>query len=229
MKKVCADCKIEKDPTEFGKKTKNSDGLYNYCKVCKKIKDNSYYEKNKQKVITKQTEYYQENRENILKSRSESGKNIEYAKKWREANPETHKESNRKSRAKYKQKIKEYNKEYKAENRDSINANKREYLKNPINRLAKSCRGRLLSTLKSKSFKKALKFEQYLGCTAEQAVAHITAQFQPGMSWDNHGEWHIDHIKALATATTEEEVYALCHYTNLQPLWGIDNIRKNKY
>jgi hypothetical protein len=46
------------------------------------------------------------------------------------------------------------------------------------------------------------------------------------MSWDNYGEWHIDHIIPLASADTEEEVLKLYHYTNLQPLWAIDNIRK---
>jgi hypothetical protein len=46
------------------------------------------------------------------------------------------------------------------------------------------------------------------------------------MSWDNYGEWHIDHIKPLALAHTEEETYKLCHYTNLQPLWAIENLQK---
>ena len=46
------------------------------------------------------------------------------------------------------------------------------------------------------------------------------------MSWENHGEWHIDHKKPLASAKTEEELKKLCHYTNLQPLWALDNIRK---
>ena len=46
------------------------------------------------------------------------------------------------------------------------------------------------------------------------------------MSWDNYGEWHIDHIKPLALANTEKETYELCHYTNLQPLWAIENLQK---
>ena len=48
------------------------------------------------------------------------------------------------------------------------------------------------------------------------------------MKWDNHGKWHIDHIIPLSSAETEEEVYNLCHYTNLQPLWGEDNLKKGK-
>ena len=52
--------------------------------------------------------------------------------------------------------------------------------------------------------------------------------FDERMSWENHGAktWHIDHIIPLASAKTEEEVFLLCHYTNLQPLWWSDNLSK---
>ena len=47
------------------------------------------------------------------------------------------------------------------------------------------------------------------------------------MTWDNYGQWHIDHIIPLSSAKTEMEIYELCKYTNLQPLWAVDNLRKN--
>lgn len=67
-----------------------------------------------------------------------------------------------------------------------------------------------------------------LGCTLEEARAHIEGQFAPGMTWENHGEWHIDHIRPLASfdLTDPEQVQAASHYTNLQPLWASDNISK---
>ena len=46
------------------------------------------------------------------------------------------------------------------------------------------------------------------------------------MSWENQGEWHIDHKIPLSSAKTEEELYKLCHFTNLQPMWAIENIKK---
>ena len=59
---------------------------------------------------------------------------------------------------------------------------------------------------------------------------HLEKQFQPGMSWDNHGYdgWHVDHIRPCASfdLTDEEQVRKCFHYTNLQPLWAKDNLRK---
>ena len=50
------------------------------------------------------------------------------------------------------------------------------------------------------------------------------------MSWENKGEWHLDHIIPISSATNEKEVYELNHYTNFQPLWSIDNLMKsNKF
>ena len=46
------------------------------------------------------------------------------------------------------------------------------------------------------------------------------------MSWDNRIEWHLDHIIPISLATTEEEIIKLNHYTNFQPLWAEENIRK---
>jgi hypothetical protein len=46
------------------------------------------------------------------------------------------------------------------------------------------------------------------------------------MSWENYGKWHVDHVIPLASAKTPEDLIKLCHYTNLQPLWAIENILK---
>ena len=60
--------------------------------------------------------------------------------------------------------------------------------------------------------------------------SYIESKFQEGMNWDNYGQWHVDHIKPLSLATTEQQIIELNHYTNLQPLWAVDNIKKsNKY
>jgi len=67
-----------------------------------------------------------------------------------------------------------------------------------------------------------------LGCSIEELKYHLESQFQEGMSWDNYGEWHIDHIKPLASfdLSDHKQLLGACHYTNLQPLWAEENIKK---
>ena len=92
--------------------------------------------------------------------------------------------------------------------------------------LTRRLRNRLYYALQKKSWKKNTKFVEYIGCNLDELKLHIEKQFTINMSWKNQGEWHIDHIIALDSAQTEEELYRLCHYTNLQPMWALDNIRK---
>jgi len=56
----------------------------------------------------------------------------------------------------------------------------------------------------------------------------LKSNFKPGMSWDNYGEWHIDHIKPLILfdLTKRSQMLKAVHYTNLQPLWANENISK---
>ena len=56
---------------------------------------------------------------------------------------------------------------------------------------------------------------------------NIETKFKKGMSFENHGEWHLDHIYPISLAKSEEEVIKLNHYTNFQPLWSEDNLRKS--
>lgn len=69
-----------------------------------------------------------------------------------------------------------------------------------------------------------------LGCTVPEFRVWIEAKFVPGMTWDNHGEWHLDHITPVSWAKSESDFIRLNHYTNFQPLWAKDNISKgNRY
>lgn len=88
----------------------------------------------------------------------------------------------------------------------------------------------LKNTLKGGGGRKAAKTEELLGCSVADACAHIAAQFLPGMSWENHGKWHIDHIRPCASfddLNDPAQQRECCHFSNLQPLWAADNIAKS--
>ena len=82
---------------------------------------------------------------------------------------------------------------------------------------------------------KELSSKEYLGCDTKTLKEHIEKQFTEGMSWDNYGDWHIDHITPLkfkkdGKVPTLEEVGERLHFLNTQPLWAEDNISKgNRY
>lgn len=78
-----------------------------------------------------------------------------------------------------------------------------------------------------KKIKKNDKTENILGCTIEYFKRYIEIQFKKGMSFENYGEWHLDHIIPMSTAKNEEEMIKLCHYTNFQPLWAKENLQKS--
>jgi len=78
------------------------------------------------------------------------------------------------------------------------------------------------------------KTRELIGCSVEELKLYIEKKFLVGMSWDNYNyeTWHIDHIKPLSLAKNMDDIIRLklMHYTNLQPLWAKDNIKKsNKY
>jgi hypothetical protein len=68
---------------------------------------------------------------------------------------------------------------------------------------------------------------EILGCSFEEFKNYIDNQLSVGMSWDNHGEWHLDHKIPISFGKTEEEVIKLNHYTNFQPLWAYENLLKS--
>ena len=68
--------------------------------------------------------------------------------------------------------------------------------------------------------------EEIVGMNYNDFKEYLESKFVDGMSWENRGDWHIDHIIPLSLATSEEEIIGLCHYVNLQPLWAEDNRSK---
>jgi hypothetical protein len=113
-------------------------------------------------------------------------------------------------------KIKEYQKNYKSNRRKT----------DILFKLSDGLRSRLYGFLKKKYISKNNTTFELVGCSPLELKLFLEQKFIEGMSWENQGKWHIDHIIPLSSATNEEELYKLCHFTNLQPMWATDNIRK---
>lgn len=135
------------------------------------------------------------------------------------------------ARSKYKDSGRhEYKKKWREENKDHCLKRNREYIKqkmkDPTFRIKKNLRNRLNQAFKNNQ--KTGSAIDELGCSIDKLKEHLESQFADGMTFDNYGEWHIDHIKPLDSfdLTNKEEMKKACNYTNLQPLWAEDNFKK---
>lgn len=99
--------------------------------------------------------------------------------------------------------------------------------RDPLKNMRASIRSRISGCLYYKKFTGKIDMDLILGCNYDEFVLYLSSKFCDGMSLENYGEWHIDHIVPLSTAKTECEIVHLCHYTNLQPLWKKDNLLKS--
>ena len=130
-----------------------------------------------------------------------------------------------------KDRLSKLSKQYSLNNKDKINKYYREYNKKrrntePLFKLTVTLRNRVNIAIKKKFWNKKNSTADILGCDCLTIKKYIESKFTDGMNWSNHGEWHIDHIYPLSKAKDENELYKLCHYTNLQPLWAKDNLSK---
>lgn len=190
------------------------------CSYCKIEKDTSYFAKHK-------------NTKDKLKHQCKSCE-----KDYRDKNKDKTKANYQKN----KKIISEKQKLYRLENYNKIIERERNYDKK--NRLVRNiykqnrrntdflfkliCNIRNLIgiSFRKNGYNKDSKTNKILGCTYEKFKQHLEKQFTEGMSWDNQGEWHLDHIYPVSLAKTEEEIIKLNHYSNFQPLWAEENIRK---
>jgi hypothetical protein len=134
-------------------------------------------------------------------------------------------------REKNKEKIAEYNKNYRKDNQVKLvkvacERAKQKRKTDPVFVLMRRERVRVYDALKG--IRKAARTETLLGCSYEFFRGYIEGKFVDGMNWKNIGNWHIDHIRPLASfdLSNPDQQKLAFHYTNQQPLWAIDNLKK---
>ena len=204
MAKICIRCEKEKELNEFGRGKKSKDGYRNQCKTC-------LNELNKTRLDNLSEE--EKNRRRTIKNQL----NRKYLKNNID-DPEF----------KLKQKIKR-------------RKNHLKRMEDPIYKLKISFSRRLNRFLKRGGCNKSPNKSYYLdklGCSFEELKTYLESKFEDWMTWENYGKyngeldygWDLDHIIPLSKAKTEDDIYNLSHYMNLQPLCSRVNrdIKKNK-
>ena len=174
-----------------------------------------YRENNREQCVQKSKRYYRENRYRLL----------EYFKQYRKDNRERCLEVEREWYYKNKEYKNQKSREWYEENRERYNERVRENYKRPEVKLARFMRGCIRKMLTEKN---APTFEM-IGYTPQELRDHIEAQFEEGMSWDNHGtDWHIDHIVPIAWLIEQGETdpAVINALSNLQPMWASENLSK---
>lgn len=176
-----------------------------------------YRAKNKDKIAADHRAYAERNQEHVQR----------YQRAYKVKNAERLRLARRTETAKVKHRARAMS-FYRAHQRE-LQAKRRErYRKSPEFRLRVLLQSRLIYALRSQSVAKTAGTKELVGCDLSFLRRHIEKQFKPGMTWDNHGEWHIDHIKPCASfCLLDPGQQRLCfHWRNLQPLWKLDNMRK---
>lgn len=193
---TCRKCRTAKPDNEFFKCARKKNGLQSYCKQCSLRLHGEFYEKNKEA----------DRAATNARQKAYYHKNKEVCLRnsaaWQKANAEKMNERRRSRRR-----------------------------ADPLLRLAIQLRVRLNTAIRrSASEIQGVSAVRHLGCSIEELKSHLESLFSVGMTWGNWGrglgKWNIDHVVPLSSAKTEEDMRRLCHWTNLQPLWFLDNVRK---
>jgi len=192
---------------------RNKNGLMSQCKNCRKEYDHKYYKQNSEKISEYGYMYRKRNHEKILENarryyyeqdEQNSKRRLEYRRQWRDQNRET---------------IRDYYSRYMNQYR----------IKNPSFCIRHSISAGISSSLRDG--KQGRRWESLVGYTIKDLMTHLESQFTKGMTWENYGEWHIDHIRPLsdfAFISADDPEFKECwSLWNLQPLWAHENLSKH--
>lgn len=252
MEKLCKKCHSLKNLDEFSPDNRVKDGRQSKCKFCMneerkdyrkehgeecreksrtryktnpepyKISANIYRENNHDKIIEKKREHYQLHKE----------EDNARSRKWAKDNPEKKKETNRNWISANEERCRVKKKEWNEANieicRESWRKYKRKKLQELSFRLSHNMSAAISASLVGN--KNGRHWELIVGFSLDELKEHLESQFVENMSWNNYGEWHIDHVipksKFNYISFDDIEFKKCWSLNNLQPLWAFDNLSK---
>ncbi len=222
MLKKCKKCLIEQESENFNKGNDPKDGLKYFCKECQKKINKKYNDANKEnykiwskanpdKIKEKTKRYYKKIKNNVVTDVDKikiKAKRAKFYIKHKDKILKTVKDYSIKNSAKITKRYQEY----------KLTGKTKEYRDKTKHIIA--WRNLLYNTLKRFGQKKEDKTITSLGYSATVLKNHITSLFTEGMTWDNYGEWHIDHIKTVFSFDKETPMNIVNALSNLRPLWS---------
>lgn len=189
----------------------------------KKEQDRKYREKNKEKIKAYHKEWRDQNREHLNEKQRERYKE----------NPQVFKERKDRYVASHREQVDESNRRYREENkqkRTDYERNKRH--DDPVYRFRSSVVCLIRGYCRKRNYAGNKGTWEMVGCDFESFLTRIQSQFEDGMTLENYGhgegKWNIDHIIPISTAKTDEDIERLNHYSNLRPMWSLENYKKSK-
>lgn len=223
--------------------------INSHCKKCEKLSAAKYREVTKEERAVLAKKWYAANKEKkALSGKAYRARNKEklasylenwkaknsakiaiYRKAYYESNKKELVESSRIYRIENPDKVRETAKKCRVKRRDKRNSRSKERYENDPNfKISLNLRTRVRQALKAQNAQKNYHLKEYLGCSPAALWEHLIAKFQPGMTVENHGKWHIDHVRPCVSFDLTDPAQQLeCfHFTNLQPLWSAQNLSK---
>lgn len=215
----CKKCGVEKDLSEFNKHPHCKEGRLHACRECLRRPTHTVpLDPNRKRCskcgLTQPLDCFglDPRRSHGRKTYCKKCKRLE-SKLYRDRNPEASAEAT---------------KSWARRNPDKRRAKFNRWRSIPKNRVSLSIYSRINSAIAGNA--SGVQIKEILGYSFEDLAAHLERQFSPGMSWDTHGKWHIDHIIPLSsfaiTSADDPELKRAWALSNLRPLWAKENLRK---
>lgn len=214
--KTCSKCKQVKPLSEFHKDARSKDGVHSWCRECRCTVGKQRYAGNPEIYRERSREW----------AACNSSRKRETTRKWIAENRDRKRYTDRLWLINNVERVKDWRRK----NRKRMRAYSVKARSTPKGKITDIARKAVYRCFRSSTGKCGRKTFDLLGYTPEELMASLEAKFKPGMSWENHGAWHVDHKRPIASynfSSVDDHEFKECwSLENLQPLWAKENLSK---